>query len=418
MLSDLNNEAAKRILGHDCNVRTGGALAAGQSLAAGLKQWQSLPTETQISKLKEYRSSWTLFGAERQESAYVLARLLQKSLPPGPPASTSQAAVPSDSSNNAESNSPAKEAINLFQEASKHDPLWQRSQEHIVEIATAFNMEPELRRHLEMILARPVLSNRSDSLDKTEAAYALGQSYYRTNELDQAKSIFLKLKKEAQNSRLGTAANYYLGQIDIQESQPPGASASSNVITDQALKYFRLYLRESPDGRFAREITSRLLNAANAAAAAGSAPTSDATASNGGQTRVPVLPAADRDLFARVYYLSGDWSDAVKQWDLAGEDNKLVERSICLAHMGRLKEAKEALFKAIRKSDTSYGTAATLLSGPLTRAQTINFYKEILAIAGEKQEIPLWNIGYRLMVDQPEAAQPYSAKADQTLPYF
>jgi TolA-binding protein len=417
MLSDVGDEAAKRFGQGMQPLPYGSVQAAGQSLPDSLKEWQDLPNDALIAKLKEYRSSWTLPGRERQQSAYVLARALQKTLPTAAPV---VASPPSAGATNGSDNPAAKEAIILFQEASKLEPLWQRSQEHIVEIATACGLEPELRTHLEMILSHPVLANKSDSLDKTEAAYALAQSYFRTNELDQAKATFLKIKKEAPTSRLAVGANYYLGQIDILQNQP-AESPNSNVVTDQALKYFRQYLHESPDGRFAREITTRLLNAATAAANASvenSTANSANTNSQSGNLEPTTtgIPAQDRELFGRVYFACGAWSDAVKQWDLAGQDNKSLERAICYMHMGRIKDAKECLFKAIRAGSTSYGSAATLLSGPLTRVQTIDFYKEILSASANQQEIPLWNIGYRLMVDQPAEAQPYLQKLIKLYP--
>jgi soluble lytic murein transglycosylase len=418
LLSDISNSAAKRFEPDKSALPYGSVQAAGQSLPDCLKDWQDLPNDALIGKLKEFRASWTLSGRDRQESAYVLARALQKNLPTTAPVLSSPSTA---MAMNSSENPTAKEAIILFQEASKLEPLWQRSQEHIVEIATNCGLEPELRTHLEMILGRPVLANRSDSLDKTEAAYALGQSCYRTNELDQAKATFLKIKKEAPTSRLAIGSNYYLGQIDILQNQP-AESPNSSLITDQALKYFRQYLHESPDGRFAREITTRLLNAATAAANAAAensttANSVNANSANGNLEPItPGIPAQDRELFGRVYFACGAWADAIKQWDLAGQDNKSLERAVCYMHMGRNKEAKEYLFKAIRAGNTAYGAAATLLSGPLTRPQTIDFYKEILAAAPNQQEIPLWNIGYRLMVDQPGEAQPYLQKLIKLYP--
>jgi soluble lytic murein transglycosylase len=396
----------------------GSAQAAEQSLNSCLKDWQDLPNDAFIAKLREYRSSWTLPGKERQESAYVLGRALQKSLNQSPSSNNS----PYGASSNVGGDNPvAKEAIGLLQEASKLNPLWQRSQEHIIEVATACKLETELQTHLQMIVARTGLADKSDSLDQTEAAYALAQSFFRTNDLDQAKSTFLEIKKEAPKSKLAIGANYYLGQIDIMQNQPAGA-ADSNLITDAALKYFRQYLHECPDGRFAREITNRLINAAGAAsgrapvdpdnAAGAQIQSSSAPAST---SFAPAIPAADRELFGRVFFACGAYSDALKQWDLAGDTSKLTERAICYAHMGRSKEAKEYLFKSIRAGN-SYAGAAALISGPLTRQQTIDFYKEILAASPNQQEIPLWNIGYRLMVDQPGEAQPYLQKLIRLYP--
>ncbi len=78
-----------------------------------------------------------------------------------------------------------------------------------------------------------------DSMFAAKAYYALGQNYYRQNELRKAEKIFTSLKKNPIDKEYAIAANYYLGLIN-KEKHP-----------DRAKSFFITYLKESPNGRFA-----------------------------------------------------------------------------------------------------------------------------------------------------------------------
>ena len=347
-------------------------------LDVSLKSWVDLPQPELIQKLEDFRNA--AFQAEKQKerAAYVLARTMQKALSPGTDTDTT------------------KKVIDLYTEASKVDGLWERSQNHIVEVATVAKLEPELRTHLEQIRSKV-----KDPAAKNAAIFALAQSYYRTQEFETAVPLFLKIQKDAATSNQAISSNYYLAKMDIAAAQTatPGAGLS-----DTAVAYFRNYLAAAPNGRFAREIADTLLNAAGAASG------------SGGAAQAP-LPATDREMFGEVYYDTGNWSGALEQWQLANSPHHLLQKSLCLAHLGRNKEAQAMLLQAVARHETSarttYDAVATILTNPLTRQQTADFYKQVLAAHPAKADAALWNVAIRSPLPE---AQPLFQKIVSTYP--
>jgi soluble lytic murein transglycosylase-like protein len=354
------------------------ARAQQRSLAASIREWQNLPGDQFIAHLRDFRKTSGASRSEINESAYVLARLLEKSL-----ASTNG----------------TQEVIELYQEASDIEPLFHRAQNHIVDIATKYGLESDLRTHLEILKSRRIDASTRANLD-----YALAQSYFRSGDFNQAKNLLLSLKKEATTSgsasgaaaQASIGANYYLGQIDIAEHAPgqetadqssAATSNSAGMITEAALKYFRAYIKSCPDGRHAVEIARRLL-AANATAAANMA-------------GAPAIPAADHDLFAQVFYQNGAFAEALKQWELGGGRAPLEQKAICELRTNHLADAMQTV-KTAAAAGKPYEKAATQICNPLTRAQAIDFWKDILAHsqAGARCDDALWNIATRLPLPQ------------------
>ncbi|MDR3612757.1 MAG: transglycosylase SLT domain-containing protein [Candidatus Obscuribacterales bacterium] len=360
-----------------------GAVAQQKSLAVSIREWQDLPAEQFIARLRDFRKAGGGGRSEMNESAYVLARQLEKSLPSG--------------ADTASTNS-AQEIIELYQEASEVEPLFHRAQNHIIDIATRYGLESDLRTHLEILKARKIDASTRANLD-----YALAQSYFRSSDFTQAKNLLLALKNEAASSSASGAvtqasigANYYLGQIDIAEhaaAQPTADQStasttnSEGIITEAALKYFRAYIKNCPDGRHAVEIVRRLLAASAAATAAGAG--------------APPVPASDHDLFAQVFYQNGAFADALKQWDLGSGKAPLEQKAICELRTNHLPEAMKTV-RTAAAAGKSYEKAATLISNPLTRAQTLDFWKDILANlpTGARCDDALWNVATRLTPPQ------------------
>ncbi len=283
----------------------------------------------------------------------------------------------------------AQEAIGQYQEACQIEALWQRAQNHIVEIATIAGLEVELRRHLEMIRQRIYEKSRAhlpEGKDEERLDYALAQSYMRTNEWANAKKLFLKIKLKNKENLLSSpfaiGSDYYLGQIEIAEHQATaehqdtsGGQAEARL-PEAAVKYFHQYLKASPNGHFAPEIVRRLLNAAKV------------TSSGEIEPAKTSISPEDRNLFGQVYFASGDWNDALEQWDCISNNNNLLPRAICYAHLGRMKEARDFLMQTVKNGCETYAGAAALLAAPLTRPQTIDLYKEILSLAPANQTSP------------------------------
>jgi hypothetical protein len=361
-----------------------GAIAQQRSLTASIRDWQDLPAEQFIAHLKDFRRAGGGGRSEMNESAYVLARQLEKSLPP--------TGADSANANNAQA------VIELYQEASAVEPLFHRAQNHIVDIATRYGLETDLRSHLEILKARKI-----DASTRTNLDYALAQSFFRSGDFNQAKNLLLALKNEAASgSSTGAAiqasigASYYLGQIDIAEhaaAQPTADQSnasttnSEGIITEAALKYFRAYIKSCPDGRHAVEIVRRLLTASATAAATGAG--------------APPVPASDHELFAQVFYQNGAWADALKQWERGGGKAPLEQKAICELHANHLPDAMQTV-KTAAASGKPYEKAATLICNPLTRAQALDFWKDILSHSptGASCDDALWNIATRLPLPQ------------------
>ena len=379
------------------------AAMADSSLDNSLKDWSSLPQQDLIQKLEEFRAAAFQPEKQKQRAAYVLARTLQKSVQ-----TKTEAQRATIDNENVEK---AKKTIELYQEASKIDGLWERCQNHIVELATAAQLEPELRTHLELLKGR-----EKDANDKNTDLYQIAQSYYRTQDLDKAESLFAKLQKEAPISQQAAGSNYYLGKIDIARALaaaqgagqiPPQQNASPGAdvpLSNTAVTYFRNYLAAAPNGKSAREIVDTLLGAANAAAARAGVAS-------------PAIPPSDRELFAEVYNNAGNYDGALQQWALAGSAGHTVQKSYCLARLGRPREAKEMLLKAVSQHDpaskTSYEAVASILTNPLTKGQTLDFWKQVLAAHPAKADAALWNIATRTPLTE---AQPLFQKILSTYP--
>lgn len=80
-----------------------------------------------------------------------------------------------------------------------------------------------------------------------QAKYLLAQTQFRLHHTHQAINTLLSIRSEFPESQFGIATNYYLGEY---------AFGKENY--KEALKFWREYLVQSPDGRFAREITDVL----------------------------------------------------------------------------------------------------------------------------------------------------------------
>jgi soluble lytic murein transglycosylase len=366
---------------------------ADASLDSSLKTWAQLPVAELVQKLEDFRNAPMQSEKQKERAAYVLARILQKSAESSASPSAGAGAGPSAGSaigsNQADR---AKQIIDYYDEASKIDELRPRCENHIVEVATAAQLEAELRTHLEQIR-----SHSKEAGAKSLADYALAQSYARTQEWDKAVPLLQKIQKEAPTTNQAIGANYYLARAEIaataQTATQPGVEPG---LSDAAVGYFRAYLTGAPSGRFAKEIADTLLKAANAQVA---------------------IPKSDRELFADVYYVAGSWSSALEQWSLAGDSAHLLQKTLCLARLGRSKEAQALFLQAVAKhetsSRTSYDAVATILTNPLTRPQTLEYYKQILAAHPTKADFAMWNVAMRTPLTD---AQPMFQKILATYP--
>ncbi len=400
LVSATLSEPALRLL-HLPEISSQPAMAEAGNLDSSLKTWLSLPQQELIQKLEDFRAAAFQPERQKQRAAYVLGRTLEKTVQTR--TESQRATVDSDNVDK------AKKTIALYEEASKVDGLWERCQNHMVEVATKAQLEPELRSHLEMLKGR-----EKDANEKSTDIYLIAQSYYRTQEFDKAEALFAKLQKESPGSNAAAGSNYYLGKIDIarakaavQENGQPAQNGSLTgdlLLSDTAVTYFRNYLAAAPSGKSAREIVDTLLLAASAAAARAGVAS-------------PAIPPSDRELFAEVYYSAGNYDGALQQWSLAGSPGHLVQKAYCLARLGRTKEAKDMFLRAVSTHDpaskTAYDSVTTTLTNPLTKAQTLDFWKQVLAVHPAKADTALWNIGTRTPLPE---AQPFFQKIVTSYP--
>lgn len=357
--------------------RGGDAQAATQNLDSILKAGEHLPLDRQIDNLRHLHNQFWLPQREKEECAYVLARCLQKG--------SSGDALPA-----------AKEIIGLFEEAGHIPSLYELCQNQIIAIATASGLEKEVRSHIENLKARTKTTAGKIALD-----YALAQSFMRANEPAKAKQTFLAIRKEASESQFALGAIYYLAQIDI--------SDNSGQITENAMKYFREYLRKSPDGKFALDIVKQILPSASVPMGSVSSKTTKVTepAVSTAKIAAPIAPSIkapelttnDHLLCGQAYYAAEHWQQALAQWQAIDSDAKLLEKADCNIRLNHGAEAQDYLLRYLAKGDPAgdgYASVAALICQPLTRDQAIALWKKILTFKPPHQDIALWNIGSRL----------------------
>jgi len=372
----------------------------GMSWNAILQSYEQQSPEQKASELRSFRARFAVPEREKREAAYMLARLIQAnpqlaSSTGTETTTTTQSSSSTQSAGTAQSSTVTQssvttqattgdampsEAAALFQESARIDTLHDRSISHAIEAATAAGDEPLLRKLLEEKRS----AYPKEPAKRAQYDYALAQSYFRTQEYDQALPIFTKIRTAAPDSSYAIAAGYYLGDAAF-----TGHNAATTP--EQAIQYFRDYIKENPDGRFARSIVSRLKDLAN---------------KQDSSTTSYTPTTGDHELFGQVYFSAGDSKDALAEWRNCSPDIKLTHRAICLARTGKIEEAKQTLLEAIKvQPSRNYAPTASLICNYLTREQAKKFWGDILQAKPEKADAALWNIALRS--DPPESITNY-----------
>lgn len=324
--------------------------------SAELNSIASLPAEEQKAKLDELLSSRDQSSINKQETGYVLARLLQKS----------------------SNKDDTKRAIDLYKEASTIEPLWERCQWHIADCAQVLGQEKLVRQCLEQI------RDRSESRDtKASAEYGLAQSYLRGSEQERARLSFADIREKYSGTPFFYGACYYLGEILLDSKQDQ----------KQALALFRSYLKTNPDGHFATTIVKRLL-------------------------LLPDFEATpyDRALFAKVHMINGEWQDALNDFAKANQPGVWYPQSVCMMHLGQKSQAMSLLETCIKAhpDDAQIPDAASYLSNLLTKDQALSLWQTILKGTKKYQDLALWNVAIR---SQPPQSLSYYQKLVSQFPH-
>ncbi len=332
-------------------------------LASILSDQNASPAQLS-SALRDYLSGDDLSEQQKSEASYVLARLQQQT--------TSFDSKSADPKTNGSER--LMETIRLFDDASQMPALAERSAVHIAEIASSIGDEERTRAALEY------LKRKATGADKARYQYQIGQSEMRSQELDKAQILFIDLKKQHPDTEYAKAANYYLAQVELSQSQPSAESAQ------KAAMLLRQYIQTSPDGRFASDAIAKLNDLVKAGAIQ--------------------LTEGDHDAIGLVWFANGRYGDALAEWAHAKPGAHAIKKAICYARTGKNAIAQQTLLQAIKaQPNISYEATAALISGPLTRADTKTFWHDILTAHPAKIDDPLWNIAIRS--NPPEAIPLY-----------
>ncbi len=314
------------------------AYVSDASMAALLKNFDDLSFDAKKEAIARFHSSNTN-AKSKEKSAYILARLLQKS-------------------GSAED---LKQAIPLYQEAANVNLLWERCQWHIADCANSVGNEELLRESYNNLLKKT-----NDINVKTKLQYSLAQSYLRAKETDKANEEFNLILKESKDSQFSLGARYYLGQAQFQSGDPKSI--------ESGLKLWREYLQKSPDGRFARDIVKSLKS----------------------NTAV-TLTAADHLLFAHTYFAFGECAKALAEWKDLQADADWFKQGSALIRSGRNAEGKDLLTQGIKKNPASpeVADAAKLLAHIGTKAEAIEVWKMVQEVSPQLNDMALYNLATR-----------------------
>jgi len=382
--------------------------APSPQFAAAVANLGSEPKDVSIANLRRFLEGQNIFNSgntERLVASYALARLLAKS----------------------NSGADQNDAISLFSQAQALPLLHIDSLWHASEILTSQGDNKKTRDFVEKILRDPAATPS----DQARALYEMAQSFLREPSSDnnqKAKDLLLTIKQKYPATEYGTASNYYLGQMalgnsgNISGKNSNSASYASNTTSvvgsesvfgsstsssgnsssngtsssagnygsmsngalgspgsaaeAEALAYFSDYLKGSVNGRFSSDVADKLM------------------AMN---TRGAALTPADLDRIGLVYYRKNNYSKALDAFNRSGTTNNQYRKAQCLAKLHRKPESVAALLTAIRQAPDAayYDDFADVVTGPLSRAETADVWKQILAIKPVKLDHALWNIAVR-----------------------
>jgi soluble lytic murein transglycosylase-like protein/TolA-binding protein len=369
--------------------------APSAQFAAAVANLGSDPRDVSIANLRRFLDGQNIFNSsntERLVASYALARLLAKS----------------------NSGADQNDAVALFTQAQALPLLHIDSLWHASEILTSQGDNKKTRDFIEKILRDPAAAPS----DQARALYEMAQSLLREPSSDnnqKAKDLLLTIKQKYPATEYGTACNYYLGQLALGNSGNNSSSSANNttsvvgseavfgsstgsstgntagnygsmssgaigapgsVAEAEALAYFSDYLKGSVNGRFSSDVADKLM------------------AMN---TRGAALTPADLDRIGLVYYRKNNYSKALDAFNRAGTNNNQYRKAQCLAKLHRKPESVAALLAAIRQAPEAayYDDFADVVTGPLSRTETADVWKQILAIKPVKLDHALWNIAVR-----------------------
>ena len=263
---------------------------------------------------------------------------------------------------------------------------------HQAGILQGLGMETELRAFLERAAGYGASVG-----DRQKAQYELAQSYMRTREFGQARTIFDGLQKDAasgEGNNWAMAANYYLAQIALSDTTD---GAPSQEARNQAVQYLRTYIKSQANGRFSRDAAKQLKDLVGSPEA---------------------LSQQDNDALFAIYYKSGDYAEALACIN-RGAGFSAFQKAYCLFKTGARSEAQAEYLRALaaNKDAKNYADIADIITGPMTRAETLAYWRKIAAIGPQKADAALWNIASRTTDQEADALYRKIAQQHPTSQY-
>ena len=143
-----------------------------------------------------------------------------------------------------------------------------------------------------------------------QAKYYLAQTNLRLKNLNQAISALKSLRSKFSNTQYGIAANYYLGEHEYNKKN-----------YEKAISFWREYLKNSPDGRFASEIAD-FYNALKA-------------------NNNISFSKEDYTLLGNVFFHKKDYKKAAEYYKLENNPKDYYNTGYSLFRIGNREEAKE-----------------------------------------------------------------------------
>lgn len=98
---------------------------------------------------------------------------------------------------------------------------------------------------------KEVIKNYPFSLLGLKAQYLRAQILYESKKFKKSQNEFKEILVTNPNTDYATAAQYFLGAIEAEKAKKAKSLRRKAKYHNRAIKYFKAYLKESPDGRFA-----------------------------------------------------------------------------------------------------------------------------------------------------------------------
>jgi len=210
------------------------------------------------------------------------------------------------------------EALSIYKSLlNKNYPLKERVIFHVANLTTALENDKEGLKYFNKLL-----QDFPNSKSVPQAKYYLAQTQLRLKLINQAVNTLRSLRIEFPDTQYGIATNYYLGEYEYNKTN-----------YSEAFKYWREYLKQSPDGRFAEEIAN-IYNSI--------------TASNG----IP-LSKEDYKLLGDVFFHKKGYKEAAKYYRLVDSPDKYYNLGYSLYRTGNNEEAHKYLSEFAHKYPTS-----------------------------------------------------------------